>query len=79
MEGHHRRHRRRLLADSDRQSQRSIPSDEIVSAPMVETAKTTGAIVDVVNISSIGATIVVSGASAYQVSKLAVTRLTEFV
>jgi NAD(P)-dependent dehydrogenase (short-subunit alcohol dehydrogenase family) len=46
---------------------------------MVEAAKTTGAIVDVVNISSIGATIVVPGASGYQVSKLAVTRLTEFV
>lgn len=46
---------------------------------MVETAKTTGTIVDVVNISSIGATAVTPGALSYQVSKLAVTRLTEFV
>jgi NAD(P)-dependent dehydrogenase (short-subunit alcohol dehydrogenase family) len=46
---------------------------------MVETAKTTGTIVDVVNISSIGATVVIPGASSYQISKLAVTRLTEFV
>lgn len=46
---------------------------------MVETAKTTRAIVDVVNISSIGATVATPGASSYQVSKLAVSRLTEVV
>jgi NAD(P)-dependent dehydrogenase (short-subunit alcohol dehydrogenase family) len=46
---------------------------------MVETAQTTGAIVDIVNISSIGATIATPGASSYQVSKLAVSRLTEVV
>jgi NAD(P)-dependent dehydrogenase (short-subunit alcohol dehydrogenase family) len=46
---------------------------------MVETAKSTGAIVDVVNISSIGATVVIPAAPGCQVSKLAITKLTEFV
>ncbi|KAF2793847.1 putative oxidoreductase ucpA [Melanomma pulvis-pyrius CBS 109.77] len=45
---------------------------------LVETAKADGTTVDVVNISSIGALIVHPGVSAYQVSKLAVQRLTEF-
>ena len=46
---------------------------------LVETAKKENRIVDVVNMSSIGANITFPGASAYQVSKLAVSRLTEFV
>ncbi|KAF2178643.1 putative oxidoreductase ucpA [Zopfia rhizophila CBS 207.26] len=46
---------------------------------MTETAKTSGTTADVVNITSIGANVVHPGASAYQISKLAVVRLTEFV
>lgn len=46
---------------------------------LVETAKEKNTLVDVVNISSIGAHIIMPGASAYQTSKFAVLRLTEFV
>jgi NAD(P)-dependent dehydrogenase (short-subunit alcohol dehydrogenase family) len=46
---------------------------------LVETAMKTRTVVDVVNMSSIGAHAIVSGASAYQISKLALCRLTEFV
>lgn len=46
---------------------------------MVETSETFGIVTNVVNISSIGAHIVRSGASAYQISKLAFLRLCEFV
>ena len=46
---------------------------------LVETATKENRIVDVVNMSSIGANITFPGASAYQVSKLAISRLTEFV
>jgi NAD(P)-dependent dehydrogenase (short-subunit alcohol dehydrogenase family) len=46
---------------------------------LVETAKKAGTPVDVVNMSSIGANMTHPGASAYQVSKAAVSRLTEFV
>lgn len=46
---------------------------------LVSTAKETAKTVDVVNICSIGAHTVFTGASAYQLSKLAVLRLTEFV
>jgi NAD(P)-dependent dehydrogenase (short-subunit alcohol dehydrogenase family) len=46
---------------------------------LVETAKKENTIVDVVNMSSIGANITFPGDSAYKVSKTAVSRLTEFV
>lgn len=46
---------------------------------MVETAKTHGTLTDLVNVTSIGANMVFPTASAYQVSKLALQRLTEFV
>jgi NAD(P)-dependent dehydrogenase (short-subunit alcohol dehydrogenase family) len=45
---------------------------------LVETAEKEGVKVDVVNMSSIGANVTFPGASAYQVSKAAVSRLTEF-
>ncbi|KAL2075197.1 hypothetical protein VTL71DRAFT_139 [Oculimacula yallundae] len=48
--------------------------------PLLEqTASQKSVTVDVVNISSIGAHIIVPGASAYQTSRLALLRLTEFV
>lgn len=46
---------------------------------LVETAKKESTVVDVVNMSSIGANMTFPTASAYQVSKAAVSRLTEFV
>jgi NAD(P)-dependent dehydrogenase (short-subunit alcohol dehydrogenase family) len=46
---------------------------------LVETAKKENTVVDVVNMSSIGANMTFPGASAYQISKQAVSRLTEFV
>jgi hypothetical protein len=46
---------------------------------LVETAEKQSTVVDVVNMSSIGANTVFPGASAYQISKAAVSRLTEFV
>ena len=46
---------------------------------MAETAKKEGVSVDVVNLTTIGANINVPGSSAYGVSKLAISRLTEFV
>jgi NAD(P)-dependent dehydrogenase (short-subunit alcohol dehydrogenase family) len=46
---------------------------------LVETAQKHDTVVDVVNMSSIGAHVIVPGASAYQISKLALCRLTEFV
>ena len=46
---------------------------------LVDTAKNENSMVDVVNMSSIGANMVFPGASAYQISKAAVSRLTEFV
>jgi NAD(P)-dependent dehydrogenase (short-subunit alcohol dehydrogenase family) len=45
---------------------------------LVETAKTTGG-VDIINMTSIGALLTAPTASSYQVSKLAVLRLSEFV
>lgn len=45
---------------------------------MLETAEKVGVRVDVVNMSSIGANATMPGASGYQVSKTAVSRLTEF-
>ncbi|KAF2474883.1 NAD(P)-binding protein, partial [Lindgomyces ingoldianus] len=46
---------------------------------LVETAEANKTTVDVLNVSSIGAHTTSPGASAYQISKLAVLRLTEFV
>ncbi|RAO67400.1 uncharacterized protein BHQ10_003412 [Talaromyces amestolkiae] len=46
---------------------------------LVETARKEGTSVDVVNLTTIGANITVPGSSAYGVSKLAISRLTEFV
>lgn len=46
---------------------------------LAETAKKEGTSVDVVNLTTIGANITVPGSSAYGVSKLAISRLTEFV
>lgn len=46
---------------------------------MVETAKTNGSIVDVINTTSFASHFIIPGASAYQSSKLALNRLTEFV
>lgn len=46
---------------------------------MVHTAKEHGIKTDIINISSMGSTVVVPGASSYQISKLALNRLTEFV
>lgn len=46
---------------------------------LAETAKKEGTTVDVVNLTTIGANITVPGSSAYGVSKLAISRLTEFV
>ena len=46
---------------------------------LIETVEKQSTIVDVVNMSSIGANATISGASAYQVSKAAVSRFTEFV
>lgn len=46
---------------------------------MLETAKTTGKIVDIINITSVGANMVLKGPTAYLQSKFALTRMTEFV
>lgn len=46
---------------------------------LVETSQKGHTVVDVVNMSSIGAHAIVPGASAYQISKLALCRLSEFV
>jgi NAD(P)-dependent dehydrogenase (short-subunit alcohol dehydrogenase family) len=46
---------------------------------LVETSKKHGRQVDIVNVSSIGAHVTFPGASAYQSSKFALLRLTEFV
>ncbi|KAL3421386.1 short chain dehydrogenase reductase [Phlyctema vagabunda] len=46
---------------------------------LAETVKKENIAVDVVNLTSIGANVLLPGASAYGVSKLAVSRLTEFV
>lgn len=46
---------------------------------LVSTAEKEKRVTDIVNISSIGGNMVMPGASAYQISKLAVQRLTEFV
>jgi len=46
---------------------------------LMETAKANKSVVDVVNVSSIGAHVVAPGASGYDISKLALCRLTEFV
>jgi NAD(P)-dependent dehydrogenase (short-subunit alcohol dehydrogenase family) len=46
---------------------------------LVQTGEEAGAKTHVVNVSSIGAVVLAPGASAYQTSKLAVVRLTEFV
>ncbi|TVY23659.1 Short chain dehydrogenase [Lachnellula hyalina] len=46
---------------------------------LVDTAKERNTLVDVVNVTSIGAHVIIPGASAYQTSKFAMLRLTEFV
>lgn len=46
---------------------------------LVATAEAEGTTTDVVNVSSIGAHVVMPGASSYQVAKFALLRLTEFV
>lgn len=46
---------------------------------LAETAKKESTTVDVVNLTTIGANITVPGSSAYGISKLAISRLTEFV
>lgn len=46
---------------------------------LAQTAKKEGTSVDIVNLTTIGANITVPGSSAYGVSKLAISRLTEFV
>jgi len=46
---------------------------------LVDTAKERNTLVDVVNVTSIGAHVIIPGASAYQTSKFAILRLTEFV
>ncbi|TVY89799.1 Short chain dehydrogenase [Lachnellula willkommii] len=46
---------------------------------LVDTAEAKQTLVDVVNIASIGAHVIIPGASAYQTSKFAVLRLTEFL
>ena len=45
---------------------------------LIKGAESSGAVSNIINVSSIGAETVHPGASAYQVSKLALTRLTEF-
>ncbi|KAL7776740.1 hypothetical protein CFE70_007159 [Pyrenophora teres f. teres 0-1] len=46
---------------------------------LVRTAKENDAVVDVINVASVGALEVLPGASAYEISKLALLRLNEFV
>lgn len=46
---------------------------------MLKTANATGKIVDIINISSVGANMVRKGPTAYLQSKFALTRMTEFV
>jgi NAD(P)-dependent dehydrogenase (short-subunit alcohol dehydrogenase family) len=46
---------------------------------MLETAKSTGKVVDIVNVASVGANMVKTGPTAYLQTKFALTRLTEFV
>jgi NAD(P)-dependent dehydrogenase (short-subunit alcohol dehydrogenase family) len=46
---------------------------------MLETAKITGKVVDIVNVASVGANMVKTGPTAYLQTKFALTRLTEFV
>lgn len=46
---------------------------------MLRTAETTSRMVDIVNIASIGANVLVTGPTAYLQTKFALTRLTEFV
>jgi NAD(P)-dependent dehydrogenase (short-subunit alcohol dehydrogenase family) len=46
---------------------------------MLETSRTTGKVVDIVNVASVGANMIVTGPTAYLQTKFALTRLTEFV
>ncbi|KAF2111342.1 hypothetical protein BDV96DRAFT_614700 [Lophiotrema nucula] len=46
---------------------------------LVETAKKNDVVVDIINVASVGALIVLPGSSAYSISKLALLRLNEFV
>jgi NAD(P)-dependent dehydrogenase (short-subunit alcohol dehydrogenase family) len=46
---------------------------------MLKTAKITGKVVDIINVASVGANVVVTGPTAYLQTKFALTRMTEFV